>query len=400
MLKKILLCMLVLLAIGTGVALWLWQTTPMPQLTIKQVSLELLPDKVWKIDALCAIDNPLPFSLTCVAADYEIKADTALVAAGTVVLSEPVLARQQSPLSLGVKLERGKLKQLRSEQAGQPVTLLITGKLRLVAWGAQLQVPFHFTKVMTQQNRLFELTVKGVNIKQIKPELVDLVVKLGIASKLDLAIADLKASYDVTAKETKVADGALILKELPPHGDAIMEIPIVIQRAKFKAIKAGNLGKPIALVISGNLAVTWQGEAYQFPFTITKEIELQEQPFEVKVKKIRLRSLKNRTCLLVVEVKNKTSLQIQDLAIDGKITLGDGVEAELLNDKISLAPGQITQLTLELHSEKLGMVKLLKELIKQKRTTSKSKWKLRGKTNEDTVITSHSEEEDSVTVEE
>ena len=70
------------------------------------------------------------------------------------------------------------------------------------------------------------------------------------------------------------------------------------------------------------------------------------------------------------------------------------------NKKISILPGQISSITIEVSTENFGIVKLLRQLIKNKRSNSNWKLKLQGKSKDGVSIQTHSEEKSTVPVEE
>jgi hypothetical protein len=187
---------------------------------------------------------------------------------------------------------------------------------------------------------------------------------------------------------------------MPPKGTSIASVPVTIQAEKFNKLKKENIGKPISFLIKGDITTTLKAQKLQIPFSVAKELELVDKPFDVKLKKFRIIKLNFKECVygIALDVKSLLPNEIKNVTIEGPIQITKDVSVKVLDKNITLLPGKTTELHIETHSQNKGLIKLAWELMKMKRTQGSMDLKLQGETADGTVISSDAKGNNTVDV--
>ena len=195
-------------------------------------------------------------------------------------------------------------------------------------------------------------------------------------------------------------NGAFKLKDMPTKGTSTASVPLTIQAEKFNKLKNENIGRPISFLIKGDITTTLKAQKLQIPFSVTKELELVEKPFDVKLKKFRIIKLNFKECVygIALDVKSLMPNEIKNVTIEGPIQITKDVSVKVLDKNITLQPGKTTELHIETHSQNKGLIKLARELIKMKRTQSSMDLKLQGETADGTAISSEAKGNSTVDI--
>lgn len=391
-------CVVVLLLVGS--AIWLY-LMPMPAITVKQVTVELPSAERAKILLEVELQNPLFLRLPYVKVEYAVNTRGKNFLRGDLQTQGTVPAYGKALVQIPLNVDLLQLSEIRNNTAEEHVICQLVGKIYVDLKVRKFAVPFAINKELPTAKSVL-LTKKSCRILQLAPDIIKLQIELGLENKMAKGIRDVHADYQMSALDVVVGKGKLKLDDLPSNGQGIASIPLQIERAVFKKIKADNLGKKIHLLIEGAIHAQVEEKYLDIPFSVTKEMEiLHEKSFDVKLKKIRIRklSVKEKTYWAILDVKSLLPFKIQDLHIEGNIHLGEKCEAKLLNPNLTLLPNQSTSVELEITAQRGGLFELFKMLLRKKMASSNLKIKLRGTGEGGTEVTSEHEGSDNVPVE-
>lgn len=346
------------------------------------------------------ITGDLPEKTISATARYTVQIADAVVATGNAEIHNVEQTRQRLTGKLSIELDLAMWRDLRRKYAGTAVDLTIAGNVDLLVNDRHVEIPFTFSKLFEVHGRPFSLAVKEVCVKSISRQAIVMEVTLSLTSEIPRDIGDLKAEYEVISRQTQLVQGTLSLPHLPALGQGEARLPLTIERASLKQVKEGNAGKKTPLLIQGQAWAMVNDQKVHVPFSVTKEIEFAEKPFEVKLQKIRVRRLRAPSIVdIAVAVKNATAMNVKDLKIDGKIHIGEGLEVDVLDKLVNLPAGQSAVLNLEVKRERGAIVELLRAMIQERRAGGRCKLKFRGKTEDGAEISADSDEESTVIVE-
>ncbi len=334
-------------------------------------------------------------------ATYKLELAGNSIAEGNAYLKK---TESQNPTStmLSIDVDTNLLRKIKEEHTGKTVTVSLTGNLELMLEGQKQRFPFSLNKDILLQGRPFAVEVKGIRFTNISPGRVSLVLDLGVTSKFAKEIADLRSHYKIYASQKQIMEGDLQLPKLEAFGTKKAELPLTIDIATLKKIKAANIDKKTPISIEGNVSARVNEKYMEIPFSITKEIVLKEKPFLLKVNKIRIQKfrLKGSTYAITVAVTNQTDFSIKDLSIEGEIVISDKVTAKVTDKNLTFLPNQTALLHLEMTGKRTGILQLLGKLALQKLTKTNTQWQVQGKTEEGINITTESTQEETVAIEE
>ncbi len=295
---------------------------------------------------------------------------------------------------LTIRLDPERVRALRKQQVGGKAALTLRGEITAPVPGqsAPLRVSFSLVRPVSLGNG--GLQIKQLQLKEIGTDHLSLALRLRVQGISLGPGTQARITYKVAAAGTEVLTGIAALKA----NSKDVLLPMRISTAKLKAIKKAHKGRKIPFKISGRVAGTRSGEGglkFDFPFTVSKAVALQEKPFEVKLHWIRLVRLKGgtRTIHVGLDVINRSGRPIKDLVVEGNVTLAPGVEVEVRNRSLTLLPGKSTRLNLLVKARRFALLKLLGSLIRKGKATGRMRLRFRGKSTDGTTITSRLERE-------
>lgn len=380
----------VVTAAAGGGAVWYMYTAFRPTITVQKVEINFPSDKMLALLIELEIRNQSQFPLPYARVDYQVSADTMNLAQGTLNLSGTVNAQKSMLLQLPVRVNLASIKELQSKKTEQKVALTIAGNVYLDLKIKKIAFPFSFVREteLRKAGEPVNIVIKGVQVTHISPNELGLSVQIGLTNSSNKPITSLLASYSVFGNKELVLNGAFKLKDLPPKATSTASVPLTIQAEKFTKLKRENIGKPISFLIKGDITTNLNAHNLKIPFSVTKDLELVEKPFDVKLKKFSIINFNFRECVygISLDVKNLMPIEIINVTIEGPIQITSDVALKVLDKNITLLPGQITELHLETHSQNRGLIKLVLELIKMKRTQGTMDLNLKGETADGTVI--------------
>jgi len=403
---KRILTVAVVLAVGiaaaAGGALWYVYATFRPAIIVQKVAIDFPSDTILALLIDLEIHNPSQFPLPYARVDYQVSADTMNLAQGALNLSGTIDAQKAVLLKLPVRVNLANVKELQSKKAGQKAALTIAGNVYLDLKIKNIAFPFSFVRE-TELKRAGEpanIVVKGVQVTRIAPNDLGLAVQIELANNTENPTSSVLASYSVFGNKELILNGVFKLKDMPPKGTSTASVPLTIKAETFKKLKQENIGKSISFLITGDITTTLKAQQLQIPFSVTKELELVEKPFDVKLKNIRIIKLSLKECVygISLDVKSLLPNEIKNVTIEGPIQITKDVAVRVLDKKITLLPGKTIELHLETHSQNKGLIKLAWELIKMKRTQGTMDLKLEGETADGTVISANAQGSSTVDV--
>jgi len=392
----------VALAAAVGAASWYVYATFRPTIVVQKVALDLPSDMTLGLLIDLEIHNRSQLPLPYTRIDYRVSADTMNLAQGTLNLSGTIDPQKAALVKLPVRVNLANVKELQSTRAGQKAVLTIAGNVYVDLKIKTVAFPFSFvreTEIKTAGEPA-NIIIKGVQVTRIAPNELGLAVQIGLANHTDTPISSLLASYSVFGNKQLILNGAFKLKDMPPKSTSAANVPVTIKTEQIQKLKKDNIGKPISLLIKGDITTTLKSHELRIPFSVTKDVELVEKPFEVKLKKIRIIKLSVKECVygISLDVKSLLPQEIRNVTIEGPIQITKDVAVKVLDKKITLLPGRTTELNLETHSQNGGLIKLARELIKMKRTQGALDLTLEGETADGTVISGNARGNSTVDV--
>ncbi len=403
--KRILTVAVVLavgIAVAAGGALWYVYTTFRPTIIVQKVAIDVPSDTILVLLIDLEIHNQSQFPLPYARVDYQVSAETMNLAQGTLKLSGTVDAQKAVLLKLPVRVNLANVKELQSKRAGQKAALTIAGNVYLDFKIKTVAFPFSFVREtdLKTAGEPANIVITGVQVTRIAPNDLGLAVQIELANNTDNPISSLLASYSVFGNKELILNGAFKLKDMPPKGTSTASVPLTIKAEKFKKLKQENIGKPISFLIKGDITTTLKAQTLQIPFSVTKELELVEKPFDVKLKKFRIIKLNLRECVygISLDVTSLLPNEIKNVTIEGPIQITKDVVVKVLDKKITLLPGKTIELHLETHSQNKGLIKLAWELRRMKRAQGTMDLKLEGEAADGTVITANAQGSSTVDV--
>jgi len=393
--KKMLIAVValaVIIAAAAGGAIWYMYTAFRPTVIVQKIGIDFPSDTMLALLIDLEIHNQSPFPLPYAQVDYQVSAATMNLAQGSLSLSGTVDTQKAALLQLPVRVNLANIKELKNNPAEQKTALTIAGNVYLDLKIKNIAFPFSFVREieLKQAGEPANIVIKGVQVTHIAPNELGLAVQIELANNSDKPIKSLLAEYSVFGNKELVLKGAFKLKDMPPKGTSLANVPLTIRAEKLNKLKKENVGKPILFLIKGNITTTLKEQKLQIPFSVTKQQELVDKPFDVKLKKFRIIKLTFKECVygISLDVKSLLPNEIKNVTIEGPIQVTKDVAVTVLDKNITLLPGKTTELHLETHSQNRGVIKLVWGLIKMKRTQGSMDLKLKGETADGTVISS------------
>jgi LEA14-like dessication related protein len=398
--KKVIIAFSLLLLIAVAVVGWLYYTVQKLQVTVRRLAVEMRK-KQMVVVADMEVQNPFFFSLSYFKVDYALRTQEGVLLSGEMKMTGNIKGHDSEMLKIPCSIDVANFQKLRQQLKEHAVQLVFVGQLHVNLKVMQMGIPFILDKEIPQQKDQFTCQVKECRVTHLSPDKIALVLELALANQSPQQIQNVIALYQVAVGDKAIIEGKLTLDSLPPQGTGTASVPLAIDRAALQKIKAVYAGKKVPLVVRGEIHGMLQGNTIAVPFQIVKEVELRERAFEVKLKKIRVQKarLRETTLLAVVEVKNSLPFKLENVQVEGDIELGDKIDAKVLTQGFTLAPGETTTLELEITRQRGGILELAKTLLQQKRANSQLRMKLSGTTEDKAVIGDELEQSDSVEVE-
>lgn len=399
--KKFIVTLLVVLLMAIAAAGgWAYYTAQKMQVSAKRLTVEMSKQQA-AVMAELEVKNPFFFSLSYFKVDYALRTQEGVLLSGEMNVQGNIGGHGSEMLQLPFTIDVAQVQKLRAQIKERAVTIVVAGRLHVQYKAIKMALPFTLEKEVPQQKGQLACSIRQCRVTHLALDRIEVVVDIDIANQSAHQVNHVAATYRVAVGDTGIIDGKLALDNLPAKGVGSVAVPLVIERGKLQKVKASYAGKPVPFTITGQVEGELDGNAIAAPFTVSKEIELRERAFEIKFKKIRVQKLRLRetTLFAIIEVKNMLPVKLENVQVDGDIELGEKIEAKVVNQGFTLAPGEATAIELEIVRQRGGLIELAKLLARQKQAKGKLRMKLRGITEDKTVVSDESEHTDTVPVE-
>ncbi len=185
-----------------------------------------------------------------------------------------------------VSLDTAALAALRASGA-TTAPVVIKGRVVGRAGGRPLVVPFSLRRtVPLGRKRPLDVAIKAVTLDARTAGKLEVDLLLALRSRLPVDLADLDATYAVTAGKARVLRGTFMLMGLPAGGSGQARIPLTLKTAALQA--ARKKGGTVSLLIAGRVAgkiVPKKGapRSFNVPFSVRKAITPGGAPLQAEV---------------------------------------------------------------------------------------------------------------------
>ncbi|BBM84383.1 hypothetical protein [Candidatus Uabimicrobium amorphum] len=304
-----------------------------------------------------------------------------------------------SLFEIPIVLDKEKLEASKAENIGKLVPFLITGNIQGETTRGKVQIPFRVEKDAYLQGKSLEIKSVALQILKMSRQNMQLQLKLNVFSKFAHDIKKLNITYRKIVKGVQVMGGEVHVQNLVAQKVNVIRIPLHIARKTWNDMKEKYEGQTLRMILKGHVEVETASKHFQFPFEVHKNTVIRKRPFEIKLNKFRIRKwrFRERVYHVILTLKSLLPHKIENLRIEGDIQLTKAIKARVLNKNITLKPNASIDLEIEVKRKRIGLIRRIIDKIRDIKT-AKTNLKIEGTSEEGTVFSSHSNEEQPITV--
>jgi len=377
------------------------ETGPSIGLRVSRCELKLVSDRQLQVDLALQVTNPTTHRLENLVVAYRVGQPGGQLATGSVSLAQPIEPGGAGEVAVPALVDLAGVKELVSRLAEAGAAITVEGQLQARVDGKESAFPFTVTKMLPARGGSESLAVRGVKVTRFCAEAVDLEAELALARPLPAPVRQATASFRVSRHGLAIIEGQAQV-EAPRAGTTIVRLPLTLRAADLQQLKSESRGRSVLLEIAGMIRVELENRFLELPFTFEKEVMLPDKPFTVSLKQLRIQKLRLRgsSYHLLLEVTNRTPLDIRDVRMDGTITIEDDLVIQVLNERLSLPPGLAAVVELEVDAHRFAVLRNLPTLVRLKRARGGCQLQLRGRSADGAEVTADEQSRGELAVEE